>query len=240
MQKNMRLNGKLICYELEYKPVKNVNLRVRKDGSVYVSAPFQVSEAFIENVLQEKAAFILHALERVSLLAPSRREDGLQSGDTVYLLGEAKRIHICYSPRETAAVDGTCLILETKTPEDSARAREIVIAYLNTAFTPVIEAVCRRIFPPFGAKGAPVPIIRTRFMTSRWGSCIPAKNVVTFNTRLYQFPVPLIEYVACHEFTHFFVQNHSPAFYADLEGFLPDRRQREAEMKAFAAKKELL
>ena len=45
MAENIRTicaEGRKITYCLEYKNVKNLNLRIRKDGSVYVSANFQV------------------------------------------------------------------------------------------------------------------------------------------------------------------------------------------------------
>ena len=37
-QRTITIEGQPLEYTLERKPVKNVNLHVRKDGSVYVSA----------------------------------------------------------------------------------------------------------------------------------------------------------------------------------------------------------
>ena len=37
MERVVMAEGEPLRYTLEYKPVKNLNLRVRRDGSVYIS-----------------------------------------------------------------------------------------------------------------------------------------------------------------------------------------------------------
>lgn len=54
-----------IVYELERKHVKNINLRVRSDGSVYVSANRFVSVSQIDTLVLGKASFILDAIEKM-------------------------------------------------------------------------------------------------------------------------------------------------------------------------------
>ena len=56
--------GKKIKYILERKQVKNINLRVRPDGIVKVSASPRVDESQIDDFVLSKAEFILKALER--------------------------------------------------------------------------------------------------------------------------------------------------------------------------------
>ena len=55
---------KKINYILERKQVKNINLRVRPDGSVKASASPRVDESQIDDFVLSKAEFILKALER--------------------------------------------------------------------------------------------------------------------------------------------------------------------------------
>ena len=55
---------KKINYILERKQVKNINLRVRPDGIVKVSASPRVDESQIDDFVLSKAEFILKALER--------------------------------------------------------------------------------------------------------------------------------------------------------------------------------
>ena len=66
-------------------------------------------------------------------------------------------------------------------------------------------------------------------MTSRWGSCRAATGRLTFNTRLGMLEERLIEETVVHERCHFFHQNHSAAFYAQMTRWLPDWKARKAQ-----------
>ena len=55
--------GKKIKYILERKQVKNINLRVRPDGSVRVSASSRIDTSYIDDFVLSKVEFILKALE---------------------------------------------------------------------------------------------------------------------------------------------------------------------------------
>ncbi len=58
------LNGVETEYELVRKNVKNVNLRVKGDGMIYVSANRFTSKKFIEDFIRKNSDFILRARER--------------------------------------------------------------------------------------------------------------------------------------------------------------------------------
>ncbi len=60
----------------------------------------------------------------------------------------------------------------------------------------------------------------------RFGSC-SAKNSLCFSWRLMQYPPAAIDYVVVHELAHIRYHNHSAAFYALVEQYLPDYRERE-------------
>ena len=66
--------GKKIKYILERKPVKNINLRVRPDGSVKVSASPRVDASQIDDFVLSKAEFILKALERFKSAETTERQ----------------------------------------------------------------------------------------------------------------------------------------------------------------------
>ena len=64
------LNGQDIEYELQRKQVKNINLRIRQDGTVYVSASPTVSLTVIEKFMQSRSGLILSAIEGAKLAQP--------------------------------------------------------------------------------------------------------------------------------------------------------------------------
>lgn len=58
--------GNKIVYDLEYKKVKNINLRIKSDGTINVSANKRVPENLIEEFVQSKGSFILKAINHYS------------------------------------------------------------------------------------------------------------------------------------------------------------------------------
>lgn len=73
--------------------------------------------------------------------------------------------------------------------------------------------------------GITITAARTRF-----GSC-SGKNRLSFSLYLMAYPAAAIEYVVVHELAHIRHHDHSPAFYAEVERYLPDWRVRRELLK---------
>ena len=66
MKKTVIYNGKIIEYELTYKNVKNINLRIKPDGSINVSANRWIGQRTIDDFIVSKGDFIFDALKKYS------------------------------------------------------------------------------------------------------------------------------------------------------------------------------
>ena len=64
MNREIILGDRSIKYDLQYKKVKNINLRIKPDGSINVSANKKVPQKVIDDFIISKAEFILRALEK--------------------------------------------------------------------------------------------------------------------------------------------------------------------------------
>ena len=60
---------------------------------------------------------------------------------------------------------------------------------------------------------------------TRFGSCSP-KNRLSFSFRLMAYPPEAVEYVVVHELAHIRHKHHGPAFYREVETYLPDWQAR--------------
>lgn len=66
------------------KKVKNINLHVRSDGTLYISAPARVPWEYIEDFLQKKTDFIVRAMDEMAERKRKFPMLTLSDGDTLY------------------------------------------------------------------------------------------------------------------------------------------------------------
>ena len=226
-KRTIMLEGQPLEYTLERKSVKNVNLHVRKDGSVYVSANAMVAAAQIDDFLISKSQFILNALKRFREQEEMRPQPNQYvSGETFYIQGRALRLKVVQAAKNRVYTDGVHIFLEVKDLSDSAKKQRMVCSFLDQQCQVVFDEVVQEIYPIFQKYGVAVPMVRIRDMDTRWGSCLVKKGVITLNKRLLEAPRNCIEYVVIHEFCHFVHPNHSKHFYGFLSMLMPDWRER--------------
>lgn len=212
---------------LERKRVKNINLHVRTDGSIYVSAARHVPEAVILAFLEKNAARFTAASDSIR---EKRRNQELSDGAAVAWLGE--KLYLKWNPKPCPTVHaGDTLTVFARTPEEAAYAFR---QWRETECLALFRQLNDEVHAAFRAAGYAVPHARieVKDMTSRWGSCTAAKGRISINIRLMQYPLGCIRGVFYHEYAHFLHQNHSAAFYAVLRRMYPDYDRYDAILKA--------
>lgn len=74
--------------------------------------------------------------------------------------------------------------------------------------------------------------IKTKQLTSRWGSCA-SDRTLTFSIFMAQLPLELVDYIIVHELTHIDHMDHSKQFWANVERYLPDYKYHRDQLKSF-------
>ena len=222
-------SGRVLPYELERKAVKNLNLRVRRDGTVHLSIPTRTTIAAAEAFLTEREGWILEALDRMERRAEAH-PTGSAVGDSLpYLGGTLEVVWQTGTPARIEADMGnrrlTILLPDVGDPD----LRTVAVETFEKAETgKLVIALVERYFPLFAARGIPYPkAIRVKSIRSRFGSCAPGTGSLNFAARLCEYPIPFVEYVVVHELCHFLEANHSDRFWREVERVLPDWRERE-------------
>ena len=88
-QRKIVLGGETVSYTLERKAVKNINLRLRPDTGLSVSAPKYVALSQVERVLMQHQQKILETLRQYQTAAAERRQQyprSFSTGETVLFL----------------------------------------------------------------------------------------------------------------------------------------------------------
>lgn len=229
--RKVMFDEKEIVYHLEQKPVKNLNLRIRKDGSVYVSANDDVPVGKVDEFVVSKGAYILSALQRFQELSRYRPQPKqYTSGETFCILGRGLRLKVFEGSKDAIHSDGVYIFLQAKDSTDAKRKERIVTRFLDQQCKDQFGEIMAEIYPLFQKYGVAQPTLRIRDMDTRWGSCLSKKGIITLNKRLLEAPRSCIEYVVMHEFCHFIHPNHSKQFYDFLTMLMPDWKERKVAL----------
>lgn len=115
MIKEISLKGRKIIYNLERKNVKNINLRIKANHNVYVSANVHVTDDVIAEFLKEKADYILRALDYYADIAKYSPQPKLYvDGESFRILGHDRRLKVIQGKRNVVESDESYITLTVK------------------------------------------------------------------------------------------------------------------------------
>lgn len=241
-----------IIYELNRRNVKNVNMRVRQDGTVSVSADRHVPLSFLDDFVRSRKDFIEKARTKNSERHRRLPNDmvGYKDGAVIRIFGQDCLITAAGGSMEGVECvecvecvesvkcagriqdqSGRKLVVTVKDTGDAGRMERLIYAYLRQLQTDTFREICHAVYPLFAGRGISYPRVKIKTMDSRWGSCIPSKGIIALNSRLIEYPRECIEYVVLHEFCHFIYPDHSKNFYALVASFMPDWKARKKAME---------
>ena len=228
MVKQLLLRDRVIFYELTRKNVKNINLRIKPDLTISVSANPRVKQEFIENFMISKSEWIEKTLQRLEERRNvHQRELQIIDGDTIRLLGTNYTVRILSSKTNKVSLeDNNCICINATDTDHRDKLKSLwnkwFEAYIRETFLDIVHEV----YPLFAKYQIPNPEIKLRNMKTRWGTCAYHKGIITLNKKLIHMPIECIEYVVMHEFTHFIHPNHGKEFYRMLSTIMPDYKER--------------
>ncbi len=203
--------------------MKNLRLRVKSDGQVYVSAPYGVPLSVIEGFVESRTQWIAQQREKLSEAPVPAAE--LSDGSVITVFG--RQLVICVTAGEGEAFsEGGRLIVPLGTDNSIETS---VLGFMGKQCRKYCTEAVKIYLDRAGYKGAPVNI-DFKLLKSRWGSYNRQKNLITFNLALCKLEDRFINYVAAHEVTHIFVHNHSADFYKFGETIFEDFLKTDREL----------
>ncbi len=235
-KKQISINNQIISYTLSQKNVKNINLRIKTNGQIKVSAHPSVKIETIDNFIISKADFINKHLAKFAAIAkqsPKTEQKQYLNGENFMLLGQNLSLILSQSNEDKIYQNGLYLHLYLKDPANFNKRASMVDGFFNQQARAYFEQIAGRIYPLFSDYRLAYPKIKLRKMSARWGSCLPLKQQIILNKKLIAASPACIEYVILHEFAHFVHPNHSPRFYALLSQLMPDWQERKKKLAAF-------
>jgi predicted metal-dependent hydrolase len=204
---------------LTRKRVKNINLRIDRQGNVSVSAPMKCSINYIQQFLQKKSAWItLHQTRLRNCLQTCSQ--GLQSGDEHLFLGKAYILIIHEHAEQTKVVlEGLKIHCYIQAAATLDKIRALLKIWQKHQMQAVLPELMQKWQAIIGVQANHWGI---RAMKTRWGSCNTKQKRISLNLYLMQYPLICLEYVVMHELVHLLEASHNKRFYALMSKFMPD------------------
>lgn len=189
---------------------RRISLRVSKlDGRVTLTLPRGVPEREGLQFVRDKADWI---------------RGNLQDRVGPVPVGFGAQIPVEGRMRQVRQGDGPQIRLtetELRVPGPEATAAARVRAWLRVRARDRLAGMSERHARAIGQGFGRITLRDTR---SRWGSCTSRRDLM-YSWRLIMAPPEVLDYVAAHEVAHLVEMNHSPAFWAIVEGLCPDFRR---------------
>lgn len=218
-----------IPVNVTWKNVKYLTLAVRPPhGDVRVSAPIHATLEDVRQFVLAKMTWINRQLR--ALRAAYAQEPGAR--DSLCVWGEPhRRVLHPHSDDTHIQLEQGILHIYIRGPEaegEVEHALKLWLCHQVRETAPAhLEQWCQRLH-------LESPELVVRLMKSRWGSCHLPKRKITLNGRLAEKPPICLEGVIVHELLHFFVANHSAAFYGLMDRHFPRWREVRQLLRATA------
>ena len=214
MLKTILLDGKSVEYEFERKRVRNINLRIRHDGSVYVSCPRWITVKEVEDFLRKKSDFIFEGIRKMGQrIDNAARPVDYSDNETVNVFGDKCTIKVFRSDKNQVVFSWPEIHLYVTDVNDGELRKKTYEKWRRTILKSKILEMCEFYSPHFEKIGVARPNeIKFRQMSSKWGVCDVRKKTITFNYNLFEVPEESVAYVVVHEFAHLIEPNHSGRF----------------------------
>ena len=108
------LNNKIVEYDLKYNAKKNVNIRIKSDLTLRVSAPRWVLKGEIERIIAEKSSWILENLELQRKSKKELKTNTFENGHLIWLEGEKYRLYYKSCDKNFVFITGEQITVFTK------------------------------------------------------------------------------------------------------------------------------
>lgn len=227
-----------ISVQLTRKAVKNINLRVSREGCVDVSYPWHTSEAAAIAFVESKSDWIRTALSRASSLGEKnlRTPTPIASGHTVSVWGHPYNLRIIHGPKRAARIFAHDVVITLPNRYLDDLASEASQQAVRKTFDEFLAQEMRTVLPELTAAmetkaQKQASRYKIRRMKSRWGSCNIKTGTITLNLELAEHDKEALKYVIAHELTHLYVRGHNREFYALLATFYPNWKEVRASLK---------
>ena len=203
-----QLDGASYPIEVIRKNNKNTYLRV-KEGKIIVTTNYLTSSSSINKLIKDNTSFI----NKILLKENKKKED-----TSFKLFGI--NYDIIYGFPNT----------EIEENKIYAKDEKSLNKYLSNYIRDIYQKRIDYYYNLF-EENIPIPNLKIRKMTSRWGVCNIKNHNVTLNLELSKYDIEALDYVIVHELSHFIYPNHQKEFWLLVSKYYPNYKEVRKRLK---------
>ena len=222
---------KILGYEVHRKKVKNINLRIKPNMEIYISAPMNLHSDYIENFIRSKEKWIKQVLQKIEEAKQNQLPSQYLSGEKHKYLGKEYELEVKQGNSNRVSLKEGKIILTVisnifKNSDEKKKVMEKW--YFENAQKVFVNTIQKWL----EILDESIEKLSIKPMKSRWGSCNYVKRYINLNTELIKRTQFEIEYVVLHELTHLKYPNHGKGFYRYIENYMPNYKMAEKMLNA--------
>ena len=192
-------------YDIEIIKKNNRNTYVRvKNGRIVVTTNYLTSKNSIIKLIEDNKDSIVKMIDKDS--------KKIEKNENFYYFG--KKYDVIYGFNEIDISDDKIYVLDKKSLDK----------YINKNIIDIFSSRLNYWYNIFEER-IPVPNLKIRKMTSRWGVCNIKNHNVTLNYNLSKYDMCCLDYVIVHELSHFIHPNHSSSFWSLVSKYYPKYKE---------------
>ncbi|MCJ7531870.1 MAG: M48 family metallopeptidase [Anaerolineales bacterium] len=203
---------------------RTIALVIERDGSLVVRAPLRATNARIQEVVKEKADWVLAKQKLVKTVYLKTKPKEYVNGEGFWYLGKTYPLEIVNHAKLPLVLDRRFHLSQAALP----KARSVFKNWYRKQATQIIS---ERVLLYASRNGFTYDKIRITSARTRWGSCT-SRSTLCFTWRLVMAPMAVIDYVVVHELVHLQEKNHSKSFWGKVKALMPDYKRQIAWLKA--------
>lgn len=204
------VNNSLYEVEIIRKNNKNTYIRI-KDNKIIITTSYLATNSYLKKLLDKNSEFLSKALMKDKIKQEKK--------ENFYYLG--KLYNIIIVPTMNFEIDEDNIFV---------KSYDHLNKWLKKQTLNVFKERLDYWYSIF-EENIPVPNLKIRKMTTRWGVCNRKNNNVTLNSELIKYDIKQIDYVIIHELSHFVHFDHSKNFWNVVSKYCSDYKEQRKILK---------
>ncbi len=214
------------------KPIRHIYIRVYPpDGRVVVTVPLMMTRRAVSDFINSKHSWIIkqhHLLKKVEQGRPKR----YISGEHHFYEGEKYIMEIKTGNKKPYVyMDNDRIILVAKAGHNKEEREKLLDNWYRERMRLKFPALLEKWE---GIMNVKVSEVRIRKMKTKWGTCNMSESRIWLSLELAKYPDSILEYIFVHEMVHLLERKHNKRFYALMDKYMPDWKDRK-KMMSFKA-----